>query len=136
MSFMMTHKSDNGDVLKFSANDPVLLSYQDLLEAKEKGKEKYNLRFRIKAGEATFNESEIEENTIITIPTITKQKQFVFALTFGGWLPLPFIGESMILADRNVIDGIKKIHNTDRQAMKWWIDKLLHVNTTVKIISG
>lgn len=136
MSFQMTHKSDNGDILKFLANDPILLSYKDLLDISID--KKYNLKFKIKAGEATFNESAIEENTIVTMPTKTGKGQSVFALTIKGWLPLPFIGESMILADRNVIDGMEKILNIEKQdsfqERKWWMDMLLHLDTIVNPI--
>ncbi len=133
MSFLMKQESDNGDIVEFKADEPILLSYQDMLDVKNSGK--CNLKFRIKAGEATLNGTALEEDTTVTMLTTPKEKHTIYALTFGGWLPLAFAGESMMLADRNFLDRMKKIKigqkNTELESTKWWTDMILHQNATI-----
>lgn len=136
MPFLMKHEYDNGDILEFKTDGPILLSYQDLLDVKKSGK--CNLKFEIKADEATLNGTALEEDRTEPMVTTPKEKHTIYALTFGGWLPLAFVGESMLLADRNFIDRMKKINegriNSEFNSTKWWIDMLSPVNTIINPI--
>ena len=136
MPFLLKNISDNGDILEFNTDTPILLSYQELVNTKEKGK--CNLKFKIKADKATLNGVVIQEDMTIAMTTIPKEKHTIYALTFGGWLPLPFVEDSIILADRNIIDRMKKISigkiNPELESTKWWIDKISHTNTILPVL--
>ncbi len=133
MAFKITHVADNGDIVEFLPNYPILLSYTDLMEAKDTGT--CNLKFKIKPGEATSNKYPLEEYETISIHTTPDKEHTVFALSTDGWVPLPFVGKSIILADRNIIDGIKKMqieHKKDAfQNMEWWMNISKYSDITI-----
>ncbi len=133
MALQMKHISNNGDIVEFLPNHPILLSYTDLMEVKNTGS--YNLKFRIKAGEATRNKCLLEGYETISMRVTPEKEHIVFALAISGWSSLPFVGKAIILADRNIIDGIKKMQMENKkdnfQNMKWWMDISKYSDITI-----
>ena len=133
MALKIKHVSDNGDIVEFLPSRPILLSYTDLMEAKSTGR--CNLKFKIKAGEATRNKCILEDYETISMHTTPDKEHTVFALAIDGWLPLPFTGKSIIIADRNIIDGIQKMQinnkKDDYQSMEWWMNISKYSDITI-----
>lgn len=120
----LINKSDNGDTLEFLANNPLLLSYCDLVESKKSGKA--TLKFNTKAHEVIYNDEPIEKNGVISAPTTPKEKFKIYALTFGGWLPLSFVDNSIVLVDKNIIEHMRNLNNNpsnkELQSQAWWME--------------
>jgi len=123
--FKITHISDNGDKSTFEPKETKLLDYKALI--KTKYEKKTDLEFKILASKSILNGKHLEKDyNTVTISNWTPcQEQTIYAITLGGWLPFSFIDESIIIADRNVIDRIKKISdeksNDTFRATDWWL---------------
>ena len=118
------NKSDNGDTLEFPVNDPLLLSYSDLVKSKKSGKA--TLKFNTKVNEVIYNGEPIEQNGVISAPTTPKENFKIYALTFGGWLPLSFVDNSIVLVDKNIIEHMRNLNNNpsnkELQSQAWWME--------------
>ncbi len=127
----LKHIDKDGNTLEFLANDPVLLSHSDLLESKKLGQ--CTLKFRIKKNEAIFNGKTISKDDVFSIPTTPEEDFKIYAVTFGGWLPLPFVNDSVVLADKNIIENMRNLTNNpsnkELQSQAWWLS--LSQNPTI-----
>ncbi len=133
MNIRIKYIADNGDTAEFTPSSLKLLSYSDL--TKTISENCCDLEFMVTAGNSQINETVIEKDSTASFEITFHKKQTIYALTIGGWCPFPFLPESTILADRNVIDTIKKLMHEKEgpffEASQWWFKFTKNYNLTI-----
>ena len=128
----LNYKSEKGETVQVVPKAFKPLSYSDIV--KENG---YKIEFIAKDGSVKVNGKKVNGNVSFSTNIDFKHPVQIYALSEGGWLPLPFINSSNILIDQNVLITINAIlKDVNKQVYHdrdWWMQFINRKDLTINV---